>query len=147
MAQQNSRVQRFAVKILGGLNIALFRITRGRIGGRLMGAEVMLMTTTGRKTGRPRVAPLVVGRDGDHLIIVASFGGQPQHPFWYSNLVANPRATVELRGGERREVIARTANPEERARLWPMMVGIYSGYAGYQKKTTREIPIVILSRA
>jgi len=75
---------------------------------------------------------------------VASFGGQPTHPAWYSNLTAHPTVTVQTRG-QVREMTARTASAEERARLYPMMVGIYSGYADYQKKTSREIPIVLLS--
>lgn len=141
---KNSPALEFFAKTMGRLHIALFRATSGRIGARMFGADSLLLTTTGRKTGLARTTPLIYGRDGDDVIIVASFGGQPNHPAWYTNLVANPRVKVELRG-ETREVEARTASPEERARLWPMMVKIYSGYEGYQKKTSREIPIVILS--
>ncbi len=143
---RNSPFLSFMVKIMGRTHIALYRATAGRIGGKMFGTDVLLLTTTGRKTGVARTTPLLFGRDGDDVIIVASFGGQPQHPAWYGNLVANPRVTVQIRG-EVRERTARTATPEERARLWPMMVGLYRDYESYQKKTTREIPIVILSAA
>ena len=144
MADRNSRVQIAAVKIMGGLHIALYRATGGRIGGRFLGADNLLLTTIGRKTGKARTTPLIYGRDGGSLVIVASFGGQPQHPAWYKNLSENPKVTVQVRG-DLRELVARTATPDERARLWPMMIGLYAGYADYQKKTSREIPIVILS--
>lgn len=142
--EKNSAALKLTTKIMGRLHIALFRLTGGRLGGKMLGAEILLLTTTGRKTGAARTTPLMFGRDGDDIVLVASFGGQPQHPAWYGNLVANPRVKVELRG-EARELYARTATPEERARLWPMMARLYSGYDEYQKKTSREIPIVLLS--
>jgi deazaflavin-dependent oxidoreductase (nitroreductase family) len=146
MSQKNSPLMRFFVRQMGRLHIAMFRATGGRLGGTMLGAPCVLVTTTGRKSGQARTTPLLYGRDGDDVIIVASFGGQPQHPDWYNNLVANPRVKVELKGATE-ERVARTATADEKARLWPMMVALYKGYEGYQKKTTRDIPIVILSRA
>lgn len=143
---KNSAFMRFNVKIMGRVHIALYRATAGRIGGKMFGTDVLLLTTVGKKTGARRTTPLLYGRDGDDVIVVASFGGQPQHPAWYGNLMANPRVTVQIRG-DVSERVARTATAEERARLWPMMAALYPSYDDYQKKTSREIPIVILSAA
>jgi deazaflavin-dependent oxidoreductase (nitroreductase family) len=108
----------------------------------------LLLTTTGRKSGEARTTPLIYGEDGGEYMIIASQGGRPDHPAWYKNLVAN--AAVELQvGPESFAATARTADPEERARLWPKMAEIYPPYDEYQKKAaaSREIPLVILTRA
>ena len=104
----------------------------------------MLLITTGRKTGKPRTTPLFYLKDGDNLILVTSNGGSATHPTWWLNLQANPQARVEL-GSKKLPVTARQADAEERKRLWPLLVAMYAGYAGNQKKTAREIPLVILS--
>jgi deazaflavin-dependent oxidoreductase (nitroreductase family) len=123
---------------------ALYRATRGLVGHRLPGiGRVLLLDHVGAKSGTHRTTPLVYFDDGANLVIVASKGGHPRNPAWFHNLVANPETAVQV-GSERRTVRARVADPEEHERLWPMAVDTYSGYAGYQKKTKREIPLVIL---
>ncbi len=107
---------------------------------------VLELTTIGRKSGEPRAvmltAPVV---DGDTMVIVASRGGDPTHPAWYLNLRENPDVEVSLRHGPKRPMTARIANADERAKLWPRVVAAYKGYDGYQRKTTREIPLVLLT--
>jgi deazaflavin-dependent oxidoreductase (nitroreductase family) len=130
-------------KLTGALHTALYRLTGGRIGGRLYGAPVLLLTTRGRKTGKTRTTPLLYLEDGDRLVVVASKGGAPRHPAWFLNLTADPEVTVE-RGRERLPMRAHEADEEERARYWPQVVAMYPGYAGYQEKTSRRIPLVVL---
>ncbi len=122
----------------------LYRATAGLIGHRAPGfAPMLLLDHVGAKSGHKRTSPLVYGRDGDDLILVASKGGYPKHPAWFHNLMANPDTTVQV-GSRRRDVRARAASAVERKRLWPLMVGVYAGYAGYQERTEREIPVVVL---
>ena len=128
------------------MHVRIYRLTGGRFVGRVGKAPILLLTTIGRRSGEPRTSPLLYLRDGDRLAIVASFGGNRKHPVWYLNLAANPAVQVQV-GRERFAATARTATPDERKRLWPQLVAIYSGYTGYQEKTTREIPIVLLERA
>ena len=133
-------VQRAVTK----LHASLFRSTGGRVGGSIPGSgPVLLLTTNGRKTGRERTVPLLYLPDGEDLVIVASNGGTAKHPTWWLNLRANPVARVEV-GDKRLRVRARGASPGERERLWPRLVEMYGGYEGYQEKTDREIPVVIL---
>ena len=134
------------VRFLGRMHVRLYRLTGGRFVGRVGRAPILLLTTIGRRSGEPRTAPLLYLRDGERLAIVASFGGHPKHPVWYLNLTANPEVSVQV-GRDRFDAAARTATPEERERLWPLFVEMYPGYAGYQEKTTREIPIVLLERS
>ena len=117
------------------------------MGGTLRGGPVLLLTTTGRKTGQERTWPLCyLPASGDELVLVASAGGAPRHPDWYSNLRANPR--VSVRSGESsRNMVARTAEESERARLWEIVVRRYPVVASYQRKSGREIPVVILRAA
>ena len=134
-----------AIRVMSALNVWLYRLTSGRIGGRFRhGAPVLLLTTVGRRSGASRVAPLLHLRDGERLVIVASKGGMSHHPTWYLNLQANPDVEVEV-GGERRKMRARTADAAERAALWPRLVAMYRDYDDYQARTDREIPVVILS--
>jgi deazaflavin-dependent oxidoreductase (nitroreductase family) len=109
----------------------------------LRGSSVLLLTTLGRRTGRGRRTPLIYGRDGERLLIVASKGGSDDPPLWYGNLAANPRVRVQVKG-DVFDAHARTASPEERSRYWPIMTAIWPDYDDYQKKTDREIPIVVL---
>jgi deazaflavin-dependent oxidoreductase (nitroreductase family) len=134
------------VRLLSRSHARLYRLTGGRVVGRIVGAPVLLLTTTGRRSGRTCTAPLLYLRDGEQLAVVASFGGHPTHPLWYLNLTAAPDVRVQI-GREHFAATARTASPDERARLWPLIVQMYAGYAGYQEKTTREIPIVLLERS
>jgi deazaflavin-dependent oxidoreductase (nitroreductase family) len=133
------------IRIMSTLNVWAFRASGGRLGGRFRyGAPVLLLTTVGRRSGKPRVAPLLYERDGDNLIVVASKGGMSRHPLWYRNLEANLEVEVEI-GSERRKMIARRASPEEKNALWPRLVAMYPDYDGYQARTKRDIPVVILS--
>ncbi len=123
---------------------ALYRATGGRVGHRFPGAPPMLLLDhVGARSGTRRTTPLVYVEDGEDIVIVASKGGHPKHPAWYHNLRAHPDTTVQV-GSERRAVRARVASAEERKRLWPKAVRTYSGYQGYQQRTEREIPLVVL---
>lgn len=123
----------------------LYRASGGKLGGRMQGAPVLLLTTTGKRSGKKRTTPLLYLEDGGALAIVASKGGAPAHPAWFHNLRANPEVEVEV--GRRRETRrARVASAEERERLWPRLVELYGSYASYQEKTTREIPVVLLEK-
>ena len=126
------------------LHNSLYRATGGRIGGSVPGSgPVLLLTTNGRKTGRERTVPLLYLRDGEDIVLVASNGGTATHPAWWLNLEANPVATVEV-GDRRLRVRAREADPEEKKRLWPRLVQMYGAYEDYQRKTDREIPVILL---
>src|SRR3954454_2293631 len=122
----------------------VYRATNGVVGHRFPGAPPMLLLDhVGAKSGTKRTSPLVYVEDGDDIVIGASKGGHPKHPAWYHSLRANPDTTIQV-GSKRRAVRARVANAEEHRRLWPKAVETYSGYAGYQKRTDRKIPLVIL---
>ena len=126
------------------MHTAVYRASGGLIGHRVPGGPSMLLLDhVGAKSGTKRTSPLVYVPDGPDVVLVASKGGHPKHPGWYHNLRANPDTTVQI-GSERRPVHARVAGAEERKRLWPMAVATYGGYAGYQERTSRQIPLVIL---
>jgi deazaflavin-dependent oxidoreductase (nitroreductase family) len=127
---------------MGGIHSALYRATGGKAGGTMLKVPILLLTTRGRKSGKERTTPLMFTRDGDNLVLIASVGGAPKNPAWYWNLQGQD-ADVQI-GSERRRVRARDAVGEERERLWAEMVSLYPGYAEYQKKTTRQIPVVVL---
>jgi deazaflavin-dependent oxidoreductase (nitroreductase family) len=107
---------------------------------------LLLLTTTGAKSGRPFIKPLAYTRDGDKIVVIASFAGSPHHPAWYVNLVKNPLVTVEL-GGERFQARAITTSGAERQRLFEAQAKLLPIFNDYQKKTSREIPVVVLERA
>ena len=123
----------------------LLKATGGRVGRSLAGMPVVILETTGRKSGETRrtmlTAPVV---DGETVVLVASYGGDSRHPAWYLNLQAQPDVTLEM-GGDRKPMRARTATAEEKAALWPRIVKSYRGYAAYQKRTDRDIPVVLLT--
>ncbi len=119
--------------------------TDGAEGHEWNGVPTLVLVTTGRRSGQPRRTALIYGRDGDDLVVVASKGGAAEHPSWYTNLEADPQAAVQV-GANRHQVRAHTADPEERARLWPVMAQIWPDYEEYATKTDREIPVVILRR-
>jgi deazaflavin-dependent oxidoreductase (nitroreductase family) len=116
-----------------------------RLGGGKGFVPTLLLTTTGRKSGRALTLPLIFGQFGEDYVIVASKGGAPAHPAWYLNLQAQPEVGLQIKG-DKFQALARTAQGEERAKLWPKMVEIYGPYADYQTKTAREIPVVVLTR-
>jgi deazaflavin-dependent oxidoreductase (nitroreductase family) len=127
-------------------HVLVYRASRGIIGHRFPGIPPMLLLDhVGAKSGRKRTSPLGYFKDGDDVVIVASKGGHPRNPAWFHNLKANPNTTVQI-GSERRPVRARVATAEEHTRLWPKAVETYGGYAGYQERTKRKIPLVILER-
>lgn len=131
---------------LMGVHTLAYRATRGVVGHRLPGTPPMLLLDhVGAKSGRRRTSPLVYVRDGDNVVIVASKGGHPRHPAWFHNLKANPETVVQI-GSERRPVRAREATAAERPGLWDAAVRTYAGYRGYQERTDREIPLVVLER-
>lgn len=121
----------------------LYRKTDGRIGGTfLQGAPVALLTTIGRKTGEPRVSPLLYLREGNRVVLIASKGGAATNPMWYLNLKANPKISIQIRG-EVLNLTARDATEEERAHYWPKMAAMYTSFDDYQSWTDRVIPVVI----
>jgi F420H(2)-dependent quinone reductase len=125
-------------------HVLAYRATGGLVGHRVPGAPPMLLLDhVGAKSGKHRTTPLAYLGDGEDLVLVASKGGSPRHPAWFHNLRANPDTTVQV-GSGRRAVRARVATAEERARLWPKVVEMYRGYRHYQRRTEREIPLVIL---
>jgi deazaflavin-dependent oxidoreductase (nitroreductase family) len=125
-------------------HVAVYRLSRGRVGGRFRGGPVLLLDHVGRKSGKRRTSPLLYLSDGDDVVIVASKGGSQKHPAWWLNLRDHPETTVQV-GGERRRVRAGVASGGERERLWSRLVEMYNPYADYQTRTSREIPVVILS--
>jgi deazaflavin-dependent oxidoreductase (nitroreductase family) len=122
-----------------------FRANQGKVGGQLANMPVLLLTMTGAKSGRTITKPLVYTTDGDRLVVIASFAGAPKNPAWYNNLVANPVATVEL-GRERFQVRAAVTSGEERQRLFDRQANQLPIFAEYQKKTSRQIPVLVLTR-
>ena len=128
---------------MGG-HAAIYRATNGMIGQRFPGLPpILLLDHVGARSGTRRTSPLAYVSDGDDVILVASKGGYPRNPAWFHNLMANPDTQVQV-GSSRRQVHARVADPGERKRLWPEVVKAYRGYDDYQRRTDREIPLVIL---
>jgi deazaflavin-dependent oxidoreductase (nitroreductase family) len=122
----------------------LFKVTDGRIGGKFFGMPVVLLTTTGRKSGKSRSTMLTAPvADGDTLVLVASYGGDSRHPAWFLNLRDNPEVEAVTAGSKRR-MRARIVTGQERTDLWERIIKSYRGYAGYQNRTDREIPVVML---
>jgi deazaflavin-dependent oxidoreductase (nitroreductase family) len=132
-------------QLFGPEHVRVYRETGGQRGYHWRGTSILLLTTTGRTSGTERTTPLIHRTDGDAWVIVASKGGAPEHPGWYHNLDANPEATIQVRD-EVIPVRARTAQGEERERLWRLMNEVWPDYDGYQERTDREIPIVVLER-
>ena len=130
-------------KALNQVHRTIVHLTSGRVGGSAFGLPFIELHTVGRKSGQPRTtmltAPVV---DGDRVVLVASKGGDVRAPDWYRNLVAQPEIELTM-AGQRRPMRARTASAEEKAALWPRVVAAYKGYAGYQRRTRRDIPLVI----
>jgi deazaflavin-dependent oxidoreductase (nitroreductase family) len=131
--------------LFGPEHVRVYRETGGEHGYHWRGATILLLTTTGRKSGEPRTMPLIHRTDGDRWVVVASKGGWPEHPLWFQNLEADPEATIEVRD-ETVPVRASVAEGEERARLWSLMIEAWPAYDEYQAKTDREIPVVVLER-
>lgn len=134
-----------AFKAMNTVHRLILRLSGGRLGGQAIGMPVLELTTTGRRSGEPRAVMLTVPlREGDSYVVVASRGGDDRHPAWFHNLRDEPNVEVAIGGGPRRPMRARIATPQERARMWPQITDRYRNYAGYQKRTDREIPLVLL---
>jgi deazaflavin-dependent oxidoreductase (nitroreductase family) len=137
-------LRRWLIRALSKVHLAIHRFTRGRVLDRLAGMPVLLLTTTGRRSGKARTTPLTFFRDGDDLVVIASNGGADRAPDWSLNLQQNPRAVVQI-GTDRLTVQASAAAPEKRERLWARITATYPGYAAYQQRTARRIPVLILT--
>ncbi|MGY1813000.1 nitroreductase family deazaflavin-dependent oxidoreductase [Blastococcus sp. SYSU D00820] len=129
---------------VSAVHVALVRRTRGRVGSRFRGGQVLLLTHRGRRSGRLFTTPLLHVRDGEHLVVAASNGGIDAEPQWALNLEAEPAAEVEL-AGRRFPVRARRAEGAERERLWQLLLGGFSGYDGYQAQVSRQIGVIVLT--
>ncbi len=127
------------IKVMSATHSCWYRLTGGLIGGNVLGAPVLLLITTGRKSARQRTTPLLYLRDDQDMVIVASNGGNDRHPAWWLNLEANPQAEVQV-GSVTKKVRAERAKQKERSRLWPLLVDVYSGYEGYQARNPSGDP-------
>jgi deazaflavin-dependent oxidoreductase (nitroreductase family) len=133
-----------AARLVTGFHEAVFRVSNGRVGNKGFGMPVVMLTTTGRKSGKRRTTMLTSPtQDGEGIVLVASYGGDDRHPAWFLNLRDNPEVEVTMRG-QTRPMRARVASSEEKAELWPRVVAAYRGYGQYQKRTERDIPLVIV---
>ena len=131
------------LKVMIPTTVFLYRLTGGVIGGRVQTLPVLLLTTTGRTSGKPRTVPVAYLRDGSTNVIIASYAGLPRHPAWFLNLESHPEATIQVKKRQM-QVKTETANPEKKRELWARLMEVAPGYANYQKRTTRDIPMVIL---
>jgi deazaflavin-dependent oxidoreductase (nitroreductase family) len=122
-----------------------FRANCGKVGGQFAAAPIVLLTTKGAKSGRPYIHPLVYLKDGDRYVVIASFAGAPKHPSWYHNIVANPTVTLEI-GSKKFEARAKITSGEERERLYNAQAALMPFFNDYRKKTSRQIPVVALTR-
>jgi F420H(2)-dependent quinone reductase len=136
-------IARAMTRMISGTHKFWYRLSGGLIGGRFGHLPVLLLTTTGRKSGRKRTTPLVYLADGENMVVIASNGGSDRHPQWWLNLRSQPKAEVQV-GPNARSVIAGVAKGAERERLWHEVVGLYHGYDEYSRMTEREIPVVVL---
>jgi deazaflavin-dependent oxidoreductase (nitroreductase family) len=133
------------IRVMSRVNTWAYRLTGGRLGGKwLHGEPILLMTVVGRKSGRSLTVPLVHLTDGDREIVVASKGGMDKHPLWYLNLVSNPDVEIQT-GTTTRRMRAHTADAVERAHYWPKLVAFNKDFDDYQARAQRTIPVVILS--
>jgi deazaflavin-dependent oxidoreductase (nitroreductase family) len=132
------------ISLIGEEHVKVYRETNGEQGYVWNGAPILLLTTTGRKSGESRTSALIFGRDGDDLLLVASQGGAPTHPNWYHNLSANPDVELQVQG-DVFPATARTASDDEKTRLWSIMTEVWPNYDSYQERTDRQIPVVVLT--
>jgi deazaflavin-dependent oxidoreductase (nitroreductase family) len=145
MTPFQERLNRLTVQCMTGITNVVYRLSEGRVAGHIPGgAPICLLTTIGRSSSRRRTVPLLCIRDGHDIVVVASRGGMGAHPAWYLNLLAHPRAAVQL-GVDITDVRARDATEAERCRLWPLLTAAYPHFDAYQARTSRRIPVVILS--
>ena len=136
-------VPKLTIRLFGKLNVLVYRISKGNVGGAGLGLPILLLTTTGRKSGKLRTTPLSYLTDGPRYVIIGSFGGHRVHPAWFHNLRADPQVTVQVKK-IRTPMTARVATPEERKILWSRLDGVAPHYRRYQARTSREVPLVFL---
>ena len=132
------------ISLVGADHVRRYQETDGDVGYEWNGVSTLLLTTTGRRSGQPRTNALIFARDGEDYLIIASMGGAPNHPDWYLNLQDAPEAEIQVRG-DHIPVVARTASPAEKPRLWKVMTDIWPNYDAYQSRTDRDIPLVVLT--
>ena len=133
------------LKVINAIHRPIFRLSKGKLLGKGAGMPVLVLTTTGRKSGQKRPTMLTTPLQfDDSIVLVASRGGDDRHPAWFLNLQADPRVEVEM-DGHTRTMTARIADPEEKAELWPRIIADHDNYAGYQAKTDRDIPVIVLT--
>jgi F420H(2)-dependent quinone reductase len=132
------------VNLIPRTNVAVYRWSKGRLGGKMQDLPVLILHTVGRKTGKPRQSPVLYVQDGENYAIVGSRGGSDAPPAWWLNLQAKPEATIEIKG-TKRPVSARIATTEEKDLYWPRLVAGYPFYNDYQARTAREIPVIVVS--
>jgi deazaflavin-dependent oxidoreductase (nitroreductase family) len=132
------------ISLIGEDHVRQYRATDGEVGYVWNDAPILLLTTTGRRSGELRTSALIFGRDGDDYLVVASMGGAPRHPSWYLNITEHPAAEIQVRA-DRIPVVGRTASDDEKERLWRIMTDVWPNYDVYQTRTDRTIPVVVLS--
>jgi deazaflavin-dependent oxidoreductase (nitroreductase family) len=132
--------------LFGQEHVRRYQETDGEVGHIWRGVPTLLLTTTGRRSGQPYTTPLIYVQDGGNYVVIASKGGAPRHPDWYRNLVDRPEVGVQVKG-DRFRARAKTAQGDERERLWKQMAEVWPDYDQYQQKTSRQIPVVVLERA
>jgi deazaflavin-dependent oxidoreductase (nitroreductase family) len=142
---RNSKFLALLVKYFMRAHIWVYQRTNGRLGAKLLWLPAALVTTKGRRTGEPRTTATLYLRDGDRVVLPASFGGRDRDPFWYHNLKANPGVHIQIRG-EHLDLFARDANSDERERYWRQLIRIYPPYKGYRRAADRVIPLVVCER-
>src|SRR5690242_2045553 len=141
-AIRNSKLVALLLKYFARVHIRVYERTNGRLGANLLRFPSALLTTTGRKTGEPHTTPTLYLRDGDRVVLPASFGGRADDPAWYLNLKSNPKVHIQIRA-EHIDMTARDATDEERARYWPRLIELYPPYEGYRDAADRVIPLVV----
>jgi F420H(2)-dependent quinone reductase len=142
-ARLSTSISARGLRAIGKLNVPLYRASRGRLFGKLGRAPVLLLTSTGRRSGRQRIAPVLYLTHGERFVVIGSNAGYAQAPAWSLNLKANPACEVQVRG-ERKHMLARVAEGEERAGLWQAMNEQYSGFDAYEERTARDIAVFVL---
>ncbi len=141
---REERIAKPIIRVMSAANTWIYRVTGGRLGAKWMyGAPILLLTTTGRKSGEKRTAPLLFLEDGERVVIVGSQGGMSKDPQWVKNIDADPNVELEI-GSRKRAMTARRGTNEEKARYWPDLCKMYPDYADYQARTVRDIPVLLL---
>jgi len=139
------RVNKTMTRIFSGTHRVLYKISKGKVGGKMADAKIAILTTTGRKSGKEREVPIIAEADGDGWLIVASYSGHDEHPGWYHNLKAQPSATLQVGDGTH-PVVASELDGEPRDKAWAEMAAVYPDYTAYQGATDRQIPVLRLAR-